>query len=208
VKGPAPRLPLLLGLLAALLLSGCAAPKSAQKSVVVLLPEGGKVSGEVTVANAQGSRLLNQSWQSVEIAGSGARPGKPVVQDERAVKRAFAPVLAAMPAPPVHYLLFFKLDSTELVPDSQLQLPEIVKVITKRSPAQLAIVGHGDTVGSTGYNYQLGLQRAKAVAQLLSWHGAAPAALETSSRGKTDLLVPTADQVPEVRNRRAEVTVR
>jgi len=185
------------------LLTGCAA----QKSVIVLLPEDGKVSGEVTVVNTQGSQTLNQTWQSVEIAGSQGRPTRPVVLDETTVQDVFGGVMAGMPLPPVHYLLYFKLGSAELLPDSQHLLPAIAKVIKERHPAQLSIVGHTDTVESVSYNYQLGLQRARAVLGLLASHDAAPARIEISSRGKTELLVKTPDQTLEPRNRRAEVII-
>jgi peptidoglycan-associated lipoprotein len=185
------------------LLSGCAA----QKSVIVLLPEDGKVSGEITVVNAQGSQVLSRSWQSVEIAGSQGRPARPVVLDEPAVQGVFGGVMSAMPLPPVHYLLYFKLASAELLPDSHLLLPVIAKAIKDRHPAQLSVVGHTDTMGTAEYNYQLGLLRARSVPELLASHGAAPASVETSTRGSSDLLVKTPDQTLEPRNRRTEVTV-
>ena len=191
-------------LLVALLLPGCAA----RKSVIVLLPEDGHVSGEVTVDTAHGSQVLNQSWQSVEISGTGAAPGTPVVLGRTAVQGVFGPVLSAMPAPPVHFLLYFKLDSAELISESLLLIPEIAEVIKIRHPAQLSVVGHTDTMGSTEHNYRLGMQRAAAVVGQLTSRGAAPASIETSSRGKSDPQVKTPDQFPEPRNRRAEVTVR
>jgi len=187
------------------LLSGCAA----QKSVIILLPdEDGKVSGEVTVANAQGSQVLSRSWQSVEIAGTHGRPASPVVVDKTALQDDIGGVLAAMPLPPAHYLLYFKQGTTELQPDSKLLLPSIIKAIKERHPAQLSVVGHTDTMGTPEFNSQLGLLRARAVLELLTSHSAAPAHAEISSRGNTDLLVKTPDQVPEPRNRRAEITVR
>ena len=190
-------------LLAALFLSGCAA----QKSLIVLLPEDGKVSGAVTVTNGNGSQLLDQSWQSVEISGTKG-PADPVVLREGAVQGAFSPVRAAMPAAPVHFLLYFKLDTAELLPESQLLIPEIAKVIRERNPAQLSVVGHTDTVGSVEYNYRLGLRRAAAVTKQLAAQGVVPASIETASRGKAELQVKTPDQSLEPRNRRAEVTVR
>jgi len=188
----------------AVFLSGC----SVQKSVIVLLPEDGKVSGAVTVANTQGAQLLNQSWQSVEIAGSQGPPAQPVVLDEPTVQGVFGGVMSALPLPPVHYLLYFKLDSVELLPDSRRLLPAIARAVKERQPAQLSVVGHTDTVESAAYNYQLGLQRARAVLKLLETNDAAPAQSDISSRGKSDLLVKTPDQTPEPRNRRAEVTIR
>jgi len=191
-------------LFVSVLLSGCAS----QSSVIVLLPEDGKVSGEVTVVNAQGSQVLNQSWQSVEIGGPQGRPASPAVLDKTAVQGVFGGVISAMPLPPVHYLLYFKLDSAELLPDSRLLLPEIAEAIKARHPAQLSVVGHTDTVDSAEYNHQLGLLRARAVAEQLASQRAAPATVEISSRGKSELLVKTPDQTLEPRNRRAEVTIR
>ena len=185
-------------------LSGCAA----QKSVIVLLPEDGKVSGEVTVENAQGSQVLNQSWQSVEIAGSQGLPALPVVVDEATVQGVFGRVMSVMPLQPVHYLLYYKQGGTELRPDSQLLLPAIVQAIKDRQPAQLSVVGHADTMGTADFNYQLGLRRARTLSELLVSLGAAPVHIETISRGNTDLFVKTPDQTPEPRNRRAEITIR
>jgi len=186
------------------LLSGCAS----QKSIIVLLPEDGKVSGEVTIVNDQGSQVLNQSWQSVEIAGTQGRPARPIVLDETTVQGVFGRVMPAMPLPPVHYLLYFKHDSAELLPESRLFLPVIAKTIKERYPAQLSVVGHTDTMGTAEYNYQLGLLRARTVSVLLTSLGAAPASIEISSRGSSDLLVKTPDQTFEPRNRRDEVTIR
>jgi outer membrane protein OmpA-like peptidoglycan-associated protein len=187
-------------LVGAVLLAGCAGPKT----WVVLLPEDGKVSGEVSVTTAQGTQLLDQSWQAAEIPG----PARPVLLDETAVRAAFGQALAAKPLPAVHYTLYFQLDSAELLPDSQRLLPGIVTAINDRRPAELVVVGHTDTVGSLEYNYQLGLQRAAATAELLKALGATPTIVETSSRGKTELSVPTPDQTLEPLNRRAEISVR
>jgi len=202
-SAPLRRLLPYLCLCATLLLSGCAP----QKSVIVLLPEDGQVSGQVTVSNAQGSQLLNRSWQSVEI-GKSRGPESPVLLDQATVQGTFGAVLSALPLPPVQYLLYFKLDSAELLPDSQLLLPEIAKAIKERQPAQLSVVGHTDTTGSAEHNYQLGLLRARAVPELLSAQGAVAASVEILSRGKTEPRVKTPDQTPEPRNRRAEVNVR
>ena len=191
-------------LFVAVLLAGCAG----QKSMVVLLPEDGKPPGEVTVVNAHGSQVLNRPWQAVEIQSAAVRPAAPVALSESKVHGLFDKVLSAMPAPPAHYLLFFKLNSAELVPESRLLLPVILTELNKRQPAELSVIGHTDTVESDAYNFQLGLQRANAVPALLKALGAAPAFVETFSRGKTDLLVKTGDQVLEPRNRRAEVTIR
>jgi outer membrane protein OmpA-like peptidoglycan-associated protein len=128
--------------------------------------------------------------------------------DEKVIKEVFAEVVAAMPAPPVRYTLYFRQNTAVLTKDSQLLLPEIIKAINKRRPAQLSVIGHTDTMGTEEYNYHLGLLRANTVTDLLKSLGAAPAIIEASSHGKADLIVKTGDQVAEQRNRRVEVTIR
>lgn len=187
----------------AVMVSGCSGPSS----YVVLLPKDGQVSGEVTVTNAQGSQVLNRSWQKTEIAGADSRPGAPVQLDQKAASAEFSKVLAALPAPAMHFILYFRLNSAELMPDSRLALPEIVKHLQLRRPARLSITGHTDTTGTEAYNYQLGRLRAEAVLALLKSLGADPVLVDTVSRGKSEPLVRTPDQSLEPRNRRAEVTV-
>lgn len=189
----------------ALLLGGCA---THQKAMVVLLPDAANGSAEVKVTNQRGTQVLSQPNQATEIASPDKAPGAPVTLDEATVQRLFGEALAAMPAPPVRFHLYFESDSTDLTAESRELLPQILETIAKRSPAEVAVVGHTDTMGPPDRNYGLGLERAGAVAALLKSLGVAPASLDTSSHGDADLLVPTGDEVPEPRNRRVEVTVR
>jgi outer membrane protein OmpA-like peptidoglycan-associated protein len=185
---------------------GCASPRG--KASFVLLPEEGHPSGLVSVTNAQGEQLLERSYQSVTVARAGEAPGKPVQLSSGALNREFGAVLGTLPPAPLSFQLYFELDSSQLVPESQRLLPEIARAVRERYPAQVTVVGHADTTGPEAYNMQLGLRRAAAVAGQLKGLGANPVGVETASRGKADLLVPTPDQTPEPRNRRAEVTVR
>lgn len=196
---------LAIGLLAALALGGCA---STQKSVIVLLADEGSPSASVSVTNARGSQVLTKPGQATEIVGPNKAPGSPVTLDPATIERLFGEALAAMPPPPVRFVLSFELDSTELTPESRARLPEILAVVAKRQPAEVSVVGHTDTVGPPERNYRLGLERAQAVADLLTSLGVTPAALEISSHGEADLLIPTGDEIAEPQNRRVDVTVR
>jgi outer membrane protein OmpA-like peptidoglycan-associated protein len=198
------KLLLLICFIAAGLLAGC----SGHKSYVVLLPVDGKVSGEVVVSNARGSQVLNQSWQATEISGTGMAPAKPVVQDKTAVQDMVGSALIAMPPPPVHFILYFETNRAKLTRESRRMLPEILKAVKERHPAELSVVGHTDTVGSPKSNYQLGLLRANTVTAQLSLLGAKPALVEIDSHGESNLLIKTPDNTPELRNRRIEVTIR
>ncbi|UFS70492.1 OmpA family protein [Geomonas sp. RF6] len=186
------------------ILSGCAAPKS----YVVLLPKEGEPPGEVVVSTLEGSQVLNQPWEKVEIRNDLVPPGKPERVGEMNAQSEVLKVLSALPPQPVHFVLFFHFNSTELTAQSQRLLPEIVRCVQQRPAAEVIIVGHTDTVASEPYNYDLATRRARKVLNLLQKMGAAPLRVDLLSRGECELKVQTPDQTSESCNRRAEVTVR
>ncbi|HTA70369.1 MAG TPA: OmpA family protein [Bryobacteraceae bacterium] len=68
------------------------------------------------------------------------------------------------------------------------------------------IEGHTDTVGAAAANKVLSQQRADVVASYLeSKFGIAASLLQWVGVGEADLLVPTPDQMPELRNRRVHI---
>jgi outer membrane protein OmpA-like peptidoglycan-associated protein len=69
-------------------------------------------------------------------------------------------------------------------------------------------VGHTDTTGSRASNFALGLKRAITVRNLLAQAGLDTPSIEATTLGETDLLILTADEVAEPRNRRVEIVVR
>ncbi|NVN90901.1 MAG: OmpA family protein [Desulfuromonadales bacterium] len=202
------KLMLLVSYVVVVLLAGCAGPKPKPVSYVVLLPVDGKVSGEVVVSNSHGSQVLNQSWQTTEIGSDNLAPGKPVVRDKAAVQALVGSALTAMPLPPVRYILYFETNKAKLTPESKRMLPEILKAVKDRHPAEMSVIGHTDTVGSPKSNYQLGLLRANSVTAQLTLLGARPALVEIDSHGESNPLIKTRDNTPEPRNRRIEVTIR
>ena len=99
-------------------------------------------------------------------------------------------------------------ESEELTDESRALLPQILQAVRNRPFPDVAVVGHTDTTGTNAGNYELGLRRANAIRGRLLEAGIDAALIEVSSHGESDLLVKTADGVPEPRNRRVEITVR
>jgi outer membrane protein OmpA-like peptidoglycan-associated protein len=194
------------------LLAACATPKppppAPPLNVFALLPEPDGSAGQITVTNASGQQVLTGGREASRVAGAGGAPSAPVVLQDSEIQQLFGPALAALPPEPVHFILYFRGDSDELTPESQALLPKFLQVVRERSPADVSIVGHTDTVGTQRYNFDLGLRRAGRVADLLVAQGVDRATLDIDSHGKDDLLVKTGDQVSEPRNRRVEIIVR
>ena len=76
-----------------------------------------------------------------------------------------------------------------------------------RPGGEIVVTGHTDRQGTVEANDQLSLQRALALRALFIERGFPPERIEAVGRGEREPLVPTADEVPEPRNRRAELLV-
>ena len=195
-----------------LLAAACATmppqPPSTQSSdTIILLPDDQGRTGAIIVSGRGGDQVLSEPRQAVTVQ-SGAPPREPFIMPQNEVDSLVGPALAALPKPPVQFILYFEHDTTELTKESLAHIKEVVRTIRERAPADVSVVGHTDTMGTKRYNNRLSLKRARAVASLLSEKGVDPASLQITYHGEDNLLVPTGDQVPEPRNRRVEVTVR
>jgi outer membrane protein OmpA-like peptidoglycan-associated protein len=102
----------------------------------------------------------------------------------------------------------FHTNSAELTPEAMQILDQLGRALN--SPALAAdrfrIAGHTDTVGPSEYNQRLSERRAAAVLDYISSRfGVDRTRIEAVGRGEEDLLVFTADNTPEGRNRRVQV---
>jgi outer membrane protein OmpA-like peptidoglycan-associated protein len=197
----------------ALALAACAprvrtTPDRGDRTRVALLPDPDTgVVGRAIVSNAAGSVELSTARASTVVAGNTA-PAPVTPLSESDVRRLFGDALEALPPAPQRFMLNFQFDSDELTADSLALLPQVLKAVNSRPVPEVLVIGHTDTVGTGLSNIALGLKRAQMIRKLLIDTGLDAALIEVTSHGEADLLVPTADEVPERRNRRVEITVR
>jgi OmpA-OmpF porin, OOP family len=191
----------ILALASMVLLAGC--PRQA---LFVVLPnaEGGGV-GAITVEDGKTATTLDQPYATAEArAGSTA----PTAENQENISVIFRRAIAAQPILPHHIRLHFILGSDELTPESKLAYRAVFDDTKQRPVYEIEVIGFTDTVGDLPYNQALSLRRAAAIRDTLVRDGVDRQAISIVGRGKRDLLVPTADQTPEPRNRRVEITVR
>jgi len=193
-----------LSLLLLLLLAGCCGPRN----LFVLIPDEDGKTGRIAVSNQAGSQEISAPYQmsSVAAADRAPAPAKPVTPEE--VQALFGPALGAQPKAAVPFQLYFEAGSTNLTAESAGQIEQILRTAAERVPADISVVGHSDSVGARDLNAQLALRRATEIGNLLVAKGIGADQLEVSSHGEDNLLIPTADEVSEPRNRRVEVRVR
>lgn len=188
------------GLVALLLLGACAA----RNDVVLLANEDGSPS-TITVSNQAGTAVLEQPG-AVAIARATSAP-TPVTIGDAEIRTVWADALAYHPQRPVTMLLYFVLDTPNLVPASRAELPKLLELIRQRPAPEVVIVGHTDRSGDERYNYELGLRRANAVRREVEAIGVPADLITVTSHGGNNPVVPTSRPY-EPRNRRVEVTVR
>lgn len=185
-----------------------APPPPAKKSVIVLLPEPDGKPGAMVVKNPAGAQELNQAYHAVLVERADVAPGQPFPMDQAEVRRLFGSAIDNLPSPEMLFILHFDEDRAVLTAESEAQIPLIVSAIRDRNSTAIGVTGHTDTKGASQYNYELGMSRARSVAQTLEAQGVAASNIFVESHGDSDLLIKTPAGVDEPRNRRVEVIVR
>jgi outer membrane protein OmpA-like peptidoglycan-associated protein len=186
----------------------CLAACSHDRAVVVLLPQPDGSTGKLVVSNQGGSQLLEQPNQATGIRSAETAPKAPEYLDDQKIQDIFGNTINALPPAPIHFILNFKTDTTELSGESRKLLGKILPAIVDHKSTDVSVVGHTDRVGTREYNFHLGMERAILVQKILLALGIDPKFFEVTSHGEDNPLIPTEDEVREPKNRRVEVVVR
>lgn len=187
-----------------LLLSACGAPKN----LFVLMPNSDGTVGKISVKNDAGEQIVTSAGTGVKVKGVDTAPAPPKPVSDKYVQETFMNAINATPQPAIRFSLQFEFGTTILIETSQALLPEIIVTVKEWEHCDVRIIGHADAMGPTPENWELGLQRAKTVKQILVDQGIDTDRIEAISHGETDLLISTPDGVGEPKNRRAEVFVK
>lgn len=188
-----------------LLLAACAQPAPTARDTVVLLPEANGRQTAVIVSSGGKQVTLDQPYAAARTGG----PGVQGYQSNAAeVQSQFGAALAAMPARPRSFQLYFAENSDNFTEETRRTVEQIFGEIAQRPAPEIAVIGHTDRVGTDQANDALSLRRAEFVRGELIKRGVAADNIQASGRGEREPLVPTADNVAEPRNRRVEIIVR
>ena len=187
-----------------LLLVGCAKP--ARDDLYVLMPDPEGKTGALSVESGGQQAVLDRPYAAARVTELGRVAAGAVTEQE--ARRTFGAALEAQPARPSSFILHFLEGRDELTPDSRQLLDRIVDEIARRPAPEIVVIGHTDRVGAVPYNDALSLRRAERVRDELVKVGIAADRIRVAGRGEREPLVPTADEVPEARNRRVEINVR
>jgi len=189
---------------ATLCLAACGSPGTR----VVLLPQDDGTASAVVVRSRSGEQTLSKPYERATARPNAA--GAPALDrvDPAQLKQQNPALFDMVPARALHYTLYFDAGGATLTAASQQTIDELVAAARARPGGDIIVTGHTDTKGSGAFNDDLSRRRAQQIRQLLIEHQFPAARIEAVGRGERELLVPTADEVDEARNRRVTIEVR
>lgn len=186
------------------LLFGCAN----RAGQVILLPQPDGSASAVIVTAGERQQTIDKPFASITVSTQKNAVLEVEQLTEADVKKEFKTLYTIAPPAPVKFILYFQKGGTDLTSESLEYLPEILKDVNQRLGSEVLVIGHTDTDGAAEANDALSLKRAKVVSKLLVDKGVSENKIEPVGRGERELLVPTADEVAEAKNRRVEIIVR
>lgn len=101
-------------------------------------------------------------------------------------------------------LVFFDWGKGELTNDAKASLDKLADS-WRAAPRQLTVDGHSDRSGPSPSNLSSSRKRAETVRDYLIARGVTATALQVRAYGESWPIIPTADGVREVQNRRVEI---
>jgi outer membrane protein OmpA-like peptidoglycan-associated protein len=180
----------------------------APKNYVVLLDNPGGGSGKVIVSNQKGTQMLDRSGTATAINRSSRPPSTPWELTVEKIEKAFSRAFGARPGKFTKYVLYFKSGGTKLEAASVKEFNAIIADARRRPGVDATIAGHADRTDTDRRNEMLSLIRAYWMRDELVKAGIPIERIEVDAYGETIPAVPTKDNVPELRNRRVEITIR
>lgn len=173
---------------------------------VILLPDQDGTTGAIAVFKGKEATVLNAPMSTAEV-GAWGDVDTGVISPAR-VRDEFKQAMAAQPPDPISFVLYFEEGTTVVLPESRETLVALFAEVAARQAVEVQVTGHTDTVGQREDNDRLSTQRAETIKQMLIEKGLRASFIRAVGRGERQLLIPTSDNVAEMKNRRVEVIVR
>jgi OmpA family len=108
---------------------------------------------------------------------------------------------------PGTFLVYFGFNKATLDANARRAVAEAADAYKRTGAAQVTVTGYTDKAGRAEYNQRLSERRAEAVRRELERLGVQSTAITVAAEGENDPAVPTADGVPEARNRRVVIAM-
>jgi OmpA-OmpF porin, OOP family len=180
--------------------------KKSDARLDAVIAAGAKTGAPADLATAQASfDCMIRDWRAVfKAVADGCRKR---FEDATAKLEKRAPAVAAEPTA-TNFWIYFDFDKSNVRPDAAHILDTAVAAIIQLGTKEVVLTGHTDTVGSSEYDLTLSQKRAQSAKRYLTQRGVPANIITTVAKGKTDLRVPTPDNVREQENRNVHVELK
>lgn len=171
------------------------------------MPDQSGKTGVITVKTDSDFQVIDQAYESAVLKSGSTTLSLSAPSSPTQVSREYRRLLQAEPKQSTSFMLYFKSGSVELTPISQHKIPEVIDHIKSQSPTEITLIGHTDTTGTDEFNNRLSLRRAQVVEKILKYGIPAVDVINLQYFGAKKLLIPTAPNVEEQKNRVVEVMI-
>lgn len=178
------------------------------KTTTVVLLNNGKTQNAVMVSTEKGSANLDRIGAYVDMSDKKKAPPAPKMMPPEEIKKRFAKALSASPQKGLVFRLYFQAKQMKLTEESEKILQTAIKMMLKRTPCMVDIIGHTDTMGSSELNVKVSLKRAKYIEGIIKEKNIEVSSLVAKGYGEEDLLVETPDNTVEAKNRNVEIFIK
>jgi opacity protein-like surface antigen len=110
-------------------------------------------------------------------------------------------------AEPSSFVVYFGFNKATLDASARQVIAMAADEYKRTGGAQINVTGYADKAGQAEHNQRLSERRAEAVRRELERDGVESSAIQVAAEGENDPAVPTADGVPEARNRRVVIAM-
>lgn len=171
---------------------------------IILLPSADGSASAVVIKGADGERLLNTPFASLNVMRNGTTQEATLTEAD--VRTRYGHLLEAQAPRPQSFLLYFVSGSdNQLTAESAQTLAGLQAYLQSRPAPELTVIGHTDRTGSADINNALSLKRAEAVRELIRLAGIDVRDVPAIGRGAQE---PIASGAQEGLNRRVEIHIR
>jgi outer membrane protein OmpA-like peptidoglycan-associated protein len=206
------KFPIILGLGATLVLTGCVAPEGDNaRSGAITGAALGAVLGAVTGDNG-GDSLRRAAVGGVLGGIAGGTVGTLLDRQAQELNRDLgnnvdvvntgSELIVTMPQD-----ILFATDSAVVRPDLQSDLRVLAASLQRYPDTRVAVIGHTDNTGSAAYNQGLSERRASSVASILRDSGVAAWRVTAVGRGLNQPVASNATPEGRQQNRRVEIVI-
>ena len=207
----------LMGIIAVLVFSGCAAPQTKTGKGATYGAAGGAVAGAVlgqAIGRDTEGTLIGAAAGAAIGAAAGAGVGQMMDKQEAEMRDALAASEAAAVRREGNLLAItlkgdvsFDLDSDIVRPGLYKELDRIAQVMINYPQTAILVEGHTDSTGSETYNQKLSERRARSVKSLLVQRGVPADRINILGYGESQPVATNATAEGRQMNRRVEIRI-